>query len=89
MSPALFAIFALFADLDLSRSLAPALVGASLLGAVVLGAVGDGWWGTANRARNARGGPVKPATTRDYILVTVFFVISVACIFVGLYFMKR
>jgi hypothetical protein len=55
----------------------------------VLGAAGGGWWGNANIARNASGGPVKPATRKDSVLITFYFVLAVACIFIGLYFMKR
>ena len=81
MSPALFA--------DLGISLGTYLLGGFLLGIAVLGAVGDGWWGSANRARNATGGPVPPATTRDHIWVTICMTIAVVCMFVGLYYMKR
>ena len=72
----------------MSPALFVSLLVASLLGVTVLGAVGDGWWAAANRARNATGGPVKPATTRDHILVALFMTIAVVCMFVGLYFMK-
>ena len=40
-------------------------------------------------ARNAKGGPVPPATTRDYVMITIYFAIAIAAIFVGLWFMKR
>ena len=56
--------------------------------ATVLGSTDAGGSGPI-RARNATGGPVKPATTRDYVLVTIFFAIAIAAIFVGLYFMRR
>jgi len=62
---------------------------AALVCAATVPAVGGGWWGTAGRARDATGGPVKPATTRGYVMVTIFFALAVAAIFVGLYFMKR
>jgi len=87
MSPA-FATLALFAEIDWSRSVAPSLLAAALL-AAVLGAVNPGGGELPIRARNATGGPVKPATFRDYVLVTLFFAIGIACMFVGLWFMKR
>lgn len=57
---------------------------------LVLSAAGGGWWATnANNARNAGGGPVKPATTRDYIIVALIMTLAVACMLVGLWFMKK
>jgi len=62
---------------------------AVLTGCTVLSVAGGGWWTNANNARNARGGPVPPATTRDYILVTLFMTLGVAAMLVGLWFMKK
>jgi hypothetical protein len=84
MSLTLLSALTLFAKLDVLCSL-----GLAAAGLAVLGVAGGGWWTNANNARNATGGPVKPATTRDYILVTLFMTLGVACMLVGLWFMKK
>ena len=77
-----------FAEALAGVSLGVLMLVLALLGAGVLGTVNPSN-PTAMNARNATGGPVKPATTRDYLLVTLFFTLAVAAIFVGLYFMNR
>jgi len=84
MFNAMLLSFVLFAETVVTHAL-----GALALTFLLLGAVGGGWWGNANRARNATGGPVPPATTRDYVLVTISFALAIAAVFVGLYYMKR
>ena len=80
----LLSTLTLFARLEFFYTFGPALAGAA-----VLGAVGGGWWANANNPRNASGGPVKPATTRDYIIVALIMTLAVAAMFVGLWFMKK
>jgi hypothetical protein len=60
------------------------LLGAVLLSTVVLGTVNPAGGPGPINARNATGGPVKPATTRDYIMVTIFFALAIAAILIGL-----
>ncbi len=67
---------------------APLFVACALsLGAGMLGAVS--WWGDTSRIRDAKGGPVKPATTRDYVFVTLYAIIALTAVVVGLWFMKK
>ena len=88
MAPSLFAALTLLAESDPFRPLGVALLAAVLLGAAVLGSTDAG--GSHHiHARNAKGGLVPPATTRDYVMITLFFAIAIAAIFVGLYFMNR
>ena len=54
----------------MSLTLLVSLLCAVLLGGVVLGSTDAG--GSHHiHARNAKGGPVPPATTRDYVLITL------------------
>ena len=72
----------------MSLTLLVSLLCAVLLGGVVLGCTDAG--GSQHiHARNAKGGPVPPATTRDYVLVTLFFAVAIAAVFIGLWFMNR
>jgi len=84
MSLTLLSALTLFAKVDFFPSL-----GFAVATFAVLCAAGGGWWANANNARNAKGGPVPPATTRDYILVTLFMTLGVAAMLVGLWFMKK
>jgi len=73
----------------MSTALCLALFGACLVVLGVHGAENPGGGPIPIRARSATGGPVKPATTRDYVIVTLIFAVAIAAIFVGLWFMKH
>jgi len=64
------------------------LLVAALLGSTVLGTINPTGGPTPINARNATGGPGKPATTRDYIWVTIFFALAIAATVIGLATMR-
>lgn len=66
-----------------------ALLISAVLLTVALGTINPGGDPGAIRARNATGGPVKPATTRDYFFVGLILAAGVICMFVGLFLWKR
>ena len=84
MENAMIMAFVLFAEEVLTRSL-----GTLLIGVAIVGTMGGVWWGTADRARDAKGGPVMAATTGDYVAVAVMMGIGVTCMLVGLYLWNR
>lgn len=72
----------------MSLTLFVSLLCAVLLGGAVRGSTDAG--GSQHiHARNAKGGPVPPTTTRDYVMITLFFAVAIAAVFIGLWFMKR
>lgn len=84
MENAMIMAFALFAEQVVTRSL-----GALLIGVAVVGTMASVWWGTAERTRDAKGGPVMAATTRDYVAVAAMMGLGVTCMLVGLYLWNR
>ena len=82
MSPAVFAAFALFAEIDVLR-----LVGAALVGAAICGTVAAGRWVKARQsAGNSSGGAVASPDSY-YATIALIMTLGLAALFGGMILM--
>jgi hypothetical protein len=75
----LFAVLALFADIDVTR-----LLGAALLGAAICGTVAAGRWVKAQHAEGNSSGGAAVSSGGYYAKIAVIMAIGLACAFGGL-----